>query len=335
MPIQIDQARARDLAPQLDDALQIVSNEFDGLDAHRGYHNAFARALKPDPLGRVLMLGTDQRDLFVPLLRQTVAEQVPAGGQIFDIGAGDGQTFGYIADAVPAGTTVSIAEPNPAYLAAYQGFLERQPNLRGGTAALADLDALDEETNGSVGDFPEPGSVDVALGLHMIYFATDVARSLRAILRFLKPGGVYVNVVTDEMTAYNGAVLRSFVESGGDTGNNDCCFAAMDERRRLLAPEAEGGGGLAQAAAAAGIEVEVDAVRQASRMYGHSLVDLLALANISVLNGQAGTRKFESAAKVLRDRPEEVDLRIETEGPRTGMWSVVQPQWVTRVRRAC
>ena len=168
----------------------------------------------------------------------------------------------------------------------------------------------------------------------MIYFATDVARSLRAILRFLKPGGVYVNVVTDETTAFNGAVLRSFVESGGDTGNNDRCFAAMDERRRLLAPESEGGGGLARAAAAAGIEVEVDAIRQASRMYGNSLIDLLALANISVLNGQAGTRKFESAAKVLRDRPEEVDLRIETEGPRTGMWSVVQPQWVTRVRRA-
>ncbi|MGB6108637.1 MAG: methyltransferase domain-containing protein, partial [Mycobacterium sp.] len=237
--------------------------------------------------------------------------------------------------AVPAGTTVSIAEPNPAYLAAYQGFLERQPHLRGGAAALAGLDALDEEATGGVGDFPEPGSVDVALGLHMIYFATDVARSLRAILRFLKPGGVYVNVVTDETTAFNGAVLRSFVESGGDTGNNDRCFAAMDERRRLLAQESEGGGGLARAAAAAGIEVEVDAIRQASRMYGNSLGDLLALANISVLNGQAGTRKFESAAKVLRDRPEEVDLRIETDGPRTGMWSVVQPQWVTRVRRAC
>ncbi|MGB2810873.1 MAG: class I SAM-dependent methyltransferase, partial [Mycobacterium sp.] len=312
-----------------------VCNEFEGLDTYRGYHNAFARALKPDPLGRVLMLGTDQRDLFVPLLRRTVAEQVPAGGQIFDIGAGDGQTFGYIADAVPAGTMVSIAEPNPAYLAAYQGFLERQPHLRGGAAVLAGLDALDEEATGGVGDFPEPGSVDVALGLHMIYFATDVARSLRAILRFLKPGGVYVNVVTDETTAFNGAVLRSFVESGGDTGNNDRCFAAMDERRRLLAQESEGGGGLARAAAAAGIEVEVDAIRQASRMYGNSLGDLLALANISVLNGQAGTRKFESAAKVLRDRPEEVDLRIETDGPRTGMWSVVQPQWVTRVRRAC
>lgn len=69
-------------------------------------------------------------------------------------------------------------------------------------------------------------------------------------------------------------------------------------------------------------------------MYGHTLADLLALANISVLTGHAGTQKFESAAKTLRDLPEEVDLRIETEGPRMGMWSVVQPQWVTQVRRA-
>ena len=150
----------------------------------------------------------------------------------------------------------------PAYLAAYQRFLERQPHLRSGTAALAGLDELDEEATGGGADSPEPGSIDVALGLHMIYFATDVARSLR----FIKPGGVYFHVVTDATTAYSGAVLRSFVESGGDTGDNDRCFAATDERRDLLAPESEGGGGLVQAAGAVGMEVEFEAVRQASRM---------------------------------------------------------------------
>ena len=333
MAIQIDQARARDLSPQLDDALQIVCNEFEGLDAHRGYHNAFARVLKPDPLGRVLMLGTDQRDLFVPLLRRTMAEHVPTGGQIFDFGAGDGQTFASIADAVPTGTTVSIEEPNPAYLAAYQAFLKSQPHLRSGIAVSTGLDELEDEATRNAEDFPEPGSIDMALGLHMLYFATDITRSLRAILRFLKPGGAYFSVVTDETTAFSGSMLRSFIESGGDTGDNERYFAAMDERRRLLAPENEGGGGLAEAVRAAGIEVQADAVRQASRMYGHSLVDLLALANISVLTGHTDTRKFESAVKTLRDHPEEVDLRIETEGPRTGMWSVVQPQWVTQVRR--
>ena len=108
MPIAIDRTSAREFAPQLDDALEIVCNEFENLDPHRQYHNAFARVLKPDPLRRVLMMGTDQRDLFVPLLRRAVGNYVPPAGHIFDLGAGDGQTFGYVADAVPAGTTVAL-----------------------------------------------------------------------------------------------------------------------------------------------------------------------------------------------------------------------------------
>jgi hypothetical protein len=51
MPIQIDRARAHDLGFQLDEALELVRNEFEGLEPHRQYRNAFARVLKPDPLG--------------------------------------------------------------------------------------------------------------------------------------------------------------------------------------------------------------------------------------------------------------------------------------------
>ncbi len=55
MPIQIDRARAQELARHFDEALELVRNEFEGLDLHRQYRNAFARLLKPDPLERVLM----------------------------------------------------------------------------------------------------------------------------------------------------------------------------------------------------------------------------------------------------------------------------------------
>lgn len=331
MPIAIDRTSARELSPQLDDALEIVCNEFENLDPHRQYHNAFARVLKPDPLRRVLMMGTDQRDLFVPLLRRAVGDHVPPAGHILDVGAGDGQTFGYVADAVPAGTTVSVEEPNPTYLAAYQGFLERQPHLRSGFASGAGIDDLG--TSSAAGELPGQASVDLALGLHMIYFAADVPATLRTILGLVKPGGAFFNVVTDDDNAYCGSVLRTFIDSGGDTGINETYLAAIDERRRLLAPASDGGGELAALLGAHGIDVEVESVRQPSRMYGHSLVDLLAISNISVLTNVPGTQKFESAAKTLRDRPEEIDLRIETHGPRAGMWSVVQPQWVTQVRR--
>ena len=85
MPIQIDQARAHDLGFQFDEALELVGNEFEGLEPHRQYRNAFARVLKPDPLGRVLMMGTDQRDMFVPELRRAIEDCVPRDGHIFDL----------------------------------------------------------------------------------------------------------------------------------------------------------------------------------------------------------------------------------------------------------
>lgn len=330
MPVAIDRAAAAGLSHQLDDALAIVCNEFEGLDPHRQYHNSFARVLKPDPLGRVLMMGTDQRDLFVPLLRRAIMTFVPPGGAIFDFGAGDGQTFSYVASAVPPETTVSILEPNPTYLVAYQAFLESQPQLRPGLALEAGIDDLYAEAHGSRDDLPPQSSIDLALGLHMVYFASEAPAALRAILEYVKPGGALFSVATDEANGYSGAVLRTFVDSGGDTGDNARHLATMDERRRLLASQDEGGELTHLIREPA---IEVDAVRQPSRMYGHSLADLLALSNISVLVNVPGTQKFEAAAKTLRDRPEEVDFRIETDGPRAGMWSVTQPQWVTEVRR--
>lgn len=331
---QIDRGRARELSPRLSEALEIVCNEFDGLDPHRTYRNAFSRLLKFDPLRRVTMMGTDQRDLFVPLLRQAIAEHVPAGGHVFDFGAGDGQTFALVADDVPEGTTVSLLEPNPSYVADYVAFLQRRPHLRRGIAVVAGLDDIDDVAHKTGVDLPAPHSVDLALGLHMIYFTADPRAALTRMIRFIKPGGALFSVVTDTQSAYIGSVLREFVDAGGDTGDTQRRLAAIEERRRLLAPDAEGGGALVGALGSEDIGIEVSAVRQPSRLYGHSLADLLALGIIGDLVDVPGASKFEAAARTLRDRPEEVDLRIETHGPRTGMWSVTQPQWVTVVSRS-
>ena len=143
MPIQIDRSQAKKLAPQFDEALELVRNEFEGLDPHRQYRNAFARLLKPDPLGRVLMMGTDQRDMFVPELRRVIETSVPIDGNIFDFGAGDGQTFALVADSVPQGTCVSIEEPNPEYLGSYRAFLRTKTHLRPGMALAAEFDEMD------------------------------------------------------------------------------------------------------------------------------------------------------------------------------------------------
>ena len=334
MAIQIEQKRAESLALQFDEALELVRNEFEGLDLHRQYRNAFARLLKPDPLGRVLMMGTDQRDMFVPELRRVLETSVPSDGHIFDFGAGDGQTFALVADSVPHGTRVSIEEPNPEYLANYCAFLKTKTHLRPGVALAAEFDAIDTAAERWGENLPPDGSIDLGLALHMIYFVNDLASSVTRMVRFLKPGGVLFIVVTDETVGYTGLALKSFIERGGNTGDNARHLSVIAERRRLLGAPAEGGGGIAEVLGAAGTPVEMNVRRQPSRLYGHNLADLIALSSIALLASVEGLEKFEAAAALLRHKPEAVDLRIEDDGPRKGMRSVSQPQWVVALRRS-
>ncbi len=334
MPIQIDRARAQKLATHLDEALEIVRNEFAGLDSHRQYRNAFARLLKPDPLGRVLMMGTDQRDMFVPELRRVIEACVPRDGHILDLGAGDGQTFALVAAAVPQGTCVSLEEPNPAYLTDYTSFLKTQVNLRPGMALAAGFDEIDAAAARSGETLPQDGSIDLGLALHMVYFVSDLGSSLTRMVRFLKPGGALFVVVTDETVGYTGLVLKSFIEGGGDAGDNSRHLSVIAERRRLLGSAAEGGGAIVDILRGAGVAAEFTVQRQPSRLYGHNLADLIALSAIAVLSGVEDLEKFAAAAALLRHKPEAVDLRIEDDGARKGMWSVAQPQWVAMFRRA-
>jgi SAM-dependent methyltransferase len=334
MPIQIDRARAQGLALQFDEALELVRNEFEGLDSHRQYRNAFARLLKPDPLGRVLMMGTDQRDMFVPELRRAIEASVPSEGHIFDFGAGDGQTFALVAASVPKGTRVSIEEPNPDYLANYSAFLKTQAHLRPGMALAAGFDEIEAAAVRAGQTLPQDGSVDLGLALHMIYFVDDLSSSVTRMVRFLKPGGALFVVVTDETVGYTGLALKSFIEGGGDTGDNPQHLSVIAERRRLLGLPAEGGGAIGEVLRASGLPAEIEVQRQPSRLYGHNLADLIALSAIAGLAGVEGLAKFEAAAALLRHKPEAVDLRIEDDGPRKGMWSVTQPQWVAVFRRA-
>ena len=331
MPIKIDRARTQDLALQFDEALELVRNEFEGLDAHRQYRNAFARLLKPDPLRRVLMMGTDQRDMFVSELRRAIEDCVACNGHIFDFGAGDGQTFALVAASVPQGTCVSIKEPNPEYVKNYVAFLKTQPHLRLGMVVAAGFEEMDTAAARLGETLPQDGSIDLGLAVHMIYFVRDLSSSVIRMVRFLKPGGVLFLVVTDDTAGYTGLVLNRFIEGGGHTARN---LSVLAELQRLLTLSTEGASRITEVLKAAGVPVEIRVQRQPSRFYGHNLADLIALSGINVLASVEDLGKFEAAAALLRDKPEAVDLQIEDAGPRKGMWSVnAGPQWIVEFRR--
>ncbi|HEX7230354.1 MAG TPA: methyltransferase domain-containing protein, partial [Candidatus Binatia bacterium] len=246
---------------------------------------------------------------------------------------GDGQTFSLVADTVPQGTRVSIEEPDPEYLANYRAFLKTQTHLRPGVALAVEFDHMDSAAERSGEKLPPDGTIDLGLALHMIYFVADLAASVTRMVRFLKPGGVLFIVVADEAVGYTGLALKSFIERGGETGDNARHLSVIAERRRFLGPPAEGGGTIAEVLRTAGISVEITVQSQPSRLYGHNLADLIALSSIAVLASVEGLEKFEAAAALLRHNPEAVDLRIEDDGARKGMWSVTQPQWIAALRR--
>lgn len=331
IPVQIDREQTRGLAARFDEAMDIIVNEFTALDTHRQYRNAFSRLLKWDPLGRVLMLGTDQRDLFVPELRQAIVDFVPKAGSVFDFGCGDGQTMALAADALPGGTRVSFEDPNPDYVDRYRRFVESRGDLETGAVLVAGFDEMDEVARRQKVDLPGEGSIDLALALHMLFFVAGLESSLVRMARFLAPGGGLFIVLADESDAYTGHALRVFIEAGGETGANAHHLGAIEERRRLLANADTLLDSLRHALPRRAHRVS--AHRQPSRLYGHSLSDMIALSAIGTLSTVEGIEKFAVARRLLEERPDLVDLRIENDGPRAGMLSVAQPQFVVRIER--
>jgi hypothetical protein len=161
---------------------------------------------------------------------------------------------------------------------------------------------------------PGEGSIDLGLALHMLFFVADLERSLIRMARFLAPGGGLFIVLADESDGYTGHALRAFIEAGGETGANAHHLSAIVERRRLLASADTLLDSLRHALPER--VHRVSAQRQPSRLYGHSLSDMIALSTIATLAKVEGIEKLAVARRLLEERPELVDLRIEDDGPR-------------------
>ena len=316
----VETTAAAILTPErLEEARLLIRHEFDGLDAHAQYFNAFARLLKADPLGRVAMLGADQRDQFAPLIRETLAAGLQKPLAILDIGCGDGVTFDLFADAIPVGSTIDLIDPNADSIAAYAGRLARRGNVR-----LRNRHVAGFAPGAGAFEPPLAERYDVILVLHSLYFFDDLAASMADLTARLSPGGVMIVVFADETVAHTGVCYRAYVET------IDAALAAAHAgacAERLAFFEAGASDRLAGA--------EISVVRQPTRLFGHSLADLVALSNIAGLIAYDGVDKYDAALGLLARAPERLGFRVETDpaSPRYGMLSVQQPQLVCRITR--
>lgn len=319
---------AATLTPErLEEARLLIRHEFDGLDAHGQYFNAFARLLKADPLGRVPMLGTDQREQFVPVIRQALAAGPQRLLAILDVGCGDGATFELFAGAVPAGTTIDLIDPNADYVAAYVARLTRREDIRLGAAHVAGF-APDPADSGFAP--PLARAYDLILCLHSLYFFDDLPASIADLYARLAPGGVLVVVFADETIAHTGVCYRAHVEQF------DPALAAVHaqvcaERLALFEGGSAADPGVVRRLAGS----QAHAARQPTRLFGHSIADIVALSNIAGLAGQEGVAKFDAALGLLAGDPDRLGFRIETDpaSPRLGMLSVQQPQVVCTIAK--
>ncbi|NQZ56871.1 MAG: methyltransferase [Lentisphaeraceae bacterium] len=324
--IHIDNETIRFLASRMDEAGDLIANEFKSLDIDQQYRNSFSRLLKWDPLERVLMLGTDQRDLFIPALRKFFKETVPASnGHIFDFGCGDGLTFELAAKEIPQNTVVSFLDSNSKYVEQYKARLQRNSSLIVGEALVTPFDEVNVLT----------ANADVALGIHMIYFVADLQKAIVKMYSTLKEGGALFLVFAEENSAYTGCAARYYYKQTGKQDELSRLTALCQQRIALLGSRDEGGGQITAVLndAFPDSRAELFTELQASRLYGHSMSDIIALANIAELAAIDDLRKFETTKSLIERSPSTIDLRLEECGPRAGMLSVAQPQRIAVIRK--
>lgn len=310
------------------------------------YALAFSRLLKRDlyrefklaPDGDTqwpVMIGTDERDLFIPPARALI-EDLPEADRILDLGCGDGQTTAHIATSFSPGAELFYLDPNRKYLEAYREMMVGRLGFRDGGEIATGIDTFVEDRQ-----LGPQRAVNAVLAIHMIYFASDLTAFLNRILDLLAPGGAATLVFADEMEGYTGSMVESaFARYLPD--QHAAFKARIAARHRLFGLMGEKTSAAhSQACLRNGLGREdfdvVVADYQASRLYGHDIGDMLAFGLITDLAFASEISIEDRIAHIsdqLQSRPETYDLALETAGARARAISGSEPQVVVCLRKA-
>lgn len=190
----------------------LIQLELKSHNSEDTYGLCFSRLTKPDlfrvlDMGRhlgngeptVLMIGTDQRDQFVPLLKAQ-GLNLSKGANILDLGCGDGKTSYHLLRELRHDTNITLIDPNREYLSLYTGMIRHvSDTIHVERVIVAGFDEamVDRLLARS----------DLILLIHAIYFATNSAALLNFVLDHLRAHGRAFIVFADEFSGYTGAMI--------------------------------------------------------------------------------------------------------------------------------
>jgi SAM-dependent methyltransferase len=325
---------------------QHLALELGGLSGLQINELTFARLTKPDPLRlfgldcggeEVLMLGTDQRDMVVPKLSETLLV-LPAGGYVLDIGSGDGQTTSYALEGRSEPLSLVPVDPMEDSLQRYQDLFQTCHSKISVPRVIASgIDKLIETHIADPGILPE--YFHAVVSVHSIYFSSNAPGFLSFALDRLHPGGKLLLVFAEGLGRFTGAMTLGYLDKYGldPEGKERRSQSALDQMIGLAngtVSRSDCQASLQKALARNDLRV-AEVLRQPTRIYGHDLGDMIAFAFINKLPmiDQNLTRQIAYVSERLQESPDVFDLRIHVSGPRARMFSLAQPQLFLAVEK--
>jgi len=325
---------------------QQLALELAGLSGLQINDLTFARLTKPDPLRLfgsdcagegVLMLGTDQRDMLVPKLAETLLV-LPSGGYVLDIGSGDGQTTSCALEGRSELLCLVPVDPMEDSLQRYQDvFRTGHPKISVPRVIASGIDELIEAQSVDPGTLPE--SFDAVICVHSIYFSSNAPGFLSFALDRLRPGGKVLLVFAEGLGRFTGAMTLGYLDKYGldPEGKERKTRTALDQMIGLA------NGPLSRSDCQASLQKALErndfrvaeVLTQPTRIYGHDLGDMIAFAFINKLPmiDQNLTRQIAYVSERLQESPDVFDLRVHVTGPRARMFSLSQPQLFLAVEK--
>jgi len=283
------------------------------------------------------MLGTDQRDMLVPKLAETLLDLPPAAC-VLDIGSGNGQTTSYALEGRSEPLCLVPVDPMEDSLQGYQDlFRTGHPKISIPRVIASGIDELIEAQRADPDILPE--SFDAVISAHSIYFSSNAPRFISFTLDRLRPGGKLLLVFAEGLGRFTGAMTLGYLDKYGldPEGKEHRSQTALDQMIGLA------NGTLSQSDCQASLQKALarndlrvaEVLTQPTRIYGHDLGDMIAFAFINKLPmiDQNLTRQIAYVSKRLQENPDIFDLRVHVNGPRARMFSLSQPQLFLAVEK--